>query len=233
MSQAHPGRFPTTQWSLVGRAGQEGKAARQALAELLERYYPALKSHIVRRRGLAEDEAEDLLQGFLSSRVLEKNIVAQADRAKGRFRSFLLTVLDHYVANELRRKRPANLDSEVDLADPAAPVEDVFHQDWAREVIAAAIERMRQECSCSGRADIWGVFECRLLAPTLNESPPPPYEAMAATFGLRSPVQAANLVITGKRMFARVLRSVVAEYAEQDDVEAEIADLQKILSGGA
>ena len=233
MSDRQTGPFPVTQWSLVDRAGQDGESARRALGQLLERYRPALESHLIRRKGIREDEVDDFLQGFVSSKILEKNILAQADRERGKFRTFLLTVLDRYVANERRRRRPAPLDGDMNLADPSAGPDEQYHHNWAREVVSTAIERMRQECERSGRTDVWAIFERRLLGPVLREADPPPYEALVERFGFRSPMQAANLLITGKRMFVRALRSVVGEYAAEREVEAEIADLQEILSRGA
>ena len=65
----------------------------------------------------------------------------------------------------------------------------------------------------------------------LHDAPPPPYEELVSRFGLTSPSQASNLLVTGKRTFARVLRSLVAEYAKEDaDIDQEIADLTEILS---
>ena len=104
---------------------------------------------------------------------------------------------------------------------------------WARRVIAESLARMQAECSGSGRADVWGVFECRLLAPMLDGAEPMPYEALVERFALRSPAQASNVLITGKRMFERALRAVVGEYvADEAEVDEEIAELRQILARG-
>ena len=102
---------------------------------------------------------------------------------------------------------------------------------WARQVLARAIDQMRAECVRSDRADLWGVFECRILGPLLDGTEPLEYQALVERFGLASPAQASNVLMTGKRMFARSLRSVVAEYErDESEIDAEIADLRKILS---
>jgi hypothetical protein len=77
------------------------------------------------------------------------------------------------------------------------------------------------------------VFECRLLVPLLQQTQPLPYDQLAQRFGFLSPLQAANALTTGKRMFARLLRAVVGEYVPQDEVEAEIGELKQSLSRGA
>ena len=100
-------------------------------------------------------------------------------------------------------------------------------------MISQAVQRMQAECRASGRPDIWGVFACRLLDPTLAGARPMPYDALVERFALASPAQASNVLISGKRMFERNLRAVVAEYiADEDEIDAEIAELRQILSRG-
>ena len=92
---------------------------------------------------------------------------------------------------------------------------------------------MRDECEKSGRADVWGVFQSRLLAPILEGVEPIPYEDLVRQWGLQSPSHASNLLITAKRMFARAIRVVVGEYvAGGDDSESEIRELMEILARG-
>jgi RNA polymerase sigma-70 factor (ECF subfamily) len=236
--------FPSTHWSLVAGAGQDdAEARRQALGELLVRYLPALRAHLVRKKRIRRDPAEELLHEFLAKKVVEKELVSRADRTKGKFRTFLLTALDRFVANQMRdaaakKRRPAdgNIVNIDDQADPVGSDDDpagAFDAAWATQVISQAVQRMQAECRASGRTDIWGVFACRLLDPTLAGAKPMPYDALVERFGLASPAQASNVLISGKRMFERNLRAVVAEYiADEDEVDAEITELRQILSRG-
>ena len=97
--------FPSTHWSEVFSAGQPAQEeGRKALENLLVRYQPALKAHLIGRFCLTEDQAMDLLQEFVLAKVLEKNLVGQADQARGRFRTFLLTSLDNFVVGQLRHQ---------------------------------------------------------------------------------------------------------------------------------
>jgi DNA-directed RNA polymerase specialized sigma24 family protein len=102
-----PGRrFATTHWSLVAAAsGLEPDTALQknALAGLCEAYWFPLYA-FVRWQGRSESDAEDLIQGFFA-RLIEKNDLAAADPARGRFRTFLLASLRHYIANDLDRRQ--------------------------------------------------------------------------------------------------------------------------------
>src|SRR3954447_9610556 len=237
--------FPETSWSEVERAGAEGAAgARDALGRLLIRYMPALRARLVIEKRIQPDRAGDLLHGFISDRVVEQHLVARADRSRGRFRTFLLTALDRYVVDQHRaasagKRNPAGGGAVISLdglderqhpqaaANPSAASEVA----WAREVLAEAIRQMEAQCRREGRTDLWDVFRCRVLDPALEGAEPLPYDQFVSTFRLKTPAQAANALVTAKRMFARVLRSVVAEYADGAAVDQEIAELRAILAG--
>src|SRR5262245_6822579 len=99
-----PRWFSTTHWSVVLSAGQAGSLqASEALEKLCRAYWRPLYSYI-RHRGHAPEEAQDLTQAFFT-RLLGKNFWARADPHKGRFRSFLLTALRHFLADEKDRAR--------------------------------------------------------------------------------------------------------------------------------
>jgi hypothetical protein len=124
------------------------------------------------------------------------------------------------------------LDETPDAVACAHAAEQAFDVAWARQTLAEALQRLRAECGRKGRADLWGIFECRILEPTLNETEPPPYEQLVERFGMVSPSQASNLLITAKRMFTRVLAEVVRDtVSEEAEVQAEIRDLARILAG--
>ena len=111
---------------------------------------------------------------------------------------------------------------------------DVFDVAWARELLGEVLRRMEAECDGARRREIWGVFESRILRPILDNAATLPYEQLVKRFGFRSPTQAANALVTAKRMFARTLRTVVSEYAlGEQAVESEIRDLQHILARGS
>src|SRR6185312_471387 len=93
------GMFATTRWSLIAAAQDaSAPAARQALADLCSAYWFPVYAY-VRRRGHDHHAAQDLTQGFFA-RLLEKKDLAAADRTRGRFRSFLLTACQHFLANQ-------------------------------------------------------------------------------------------------------------------------------------
>jgi len=235
-------RFPTTHWSLVDLAAAgRNTIQRDALDRLLTRYWPALKAHLVLKKRIESNEAEDLVQGFIENKILERDLISKAESGRGRFRSLLATALDNYAANQMRQRnaakreadRATSLDQEAYehcAATTDAP-HDAFDVAWAREILAEILRQMQAECKQSGHDDAWAVFQVRVLAPILEGAEPPSYEQIVDRFGFRSPTQASNALVTGKRMFSRIMRSVISEYADdEDDIDAEIQDLQDILT---
>jgi hypothetical protein len=234
--------FPSTHWSLIGRA-QDGleHLRRDALNALLARYWSPLKTRLVVWKRIAPDEAEDLVQGFIQEKVLERNLLAAADGQRGRFRNLLAAALDNYVATQWERrsahKRAADRAMVMDdqawtnLAGDSDLPDEAFDAGWARAVLMQAIGAMQAECLTSRREDLWGLFEARVLDPILEDCQPPGYDELVRRFGFASPSQATNALVTAKRMFARNLRSIVAQYAlDEADVDAELVELQTILS---
>jgi len=234
--------LPPTLWTVVARAGdRECETWTAALDALTRLYRPVLVRHLVSRMRISPEQAEDLVQTFLFDKLLEQNVIRLATPQKGRFRSFVLKVFSNFVLSQLReqqahKRRPASPDAERLDDLPERPsgealLSDSFDALWARQVLARTVERMRAECQSKERRVLWGVMEARILGPILNDSPLMPYEVLVARFGLRSPSEASNLLITAKRMFARVLHEVVRETVADDrDVESEIQELKRILA---
>lgn len=230
-----------TRWSLISRARQSNPEERRvALAELLERYYPVLQSHLIVRKRLEAHRAADLLQGFVADRVLERSFLAQANKTKGRFRSLLFRSLENYVVDQFRRDKRFLAMNSIDEpvgdagngigeAETAEP--DLFDVAWARQVLTESLRRMRMSCEQDARPWLWPLFDGRILQPMLTDQPPAGYDEFVVRFGFDSPAQASNSLITVKRQFQRILESVVAEYLDEtEDLATELADLRRILS---
>ena len=237
--------FPNTYWSMVGQAAHAPLSLRRrTLESLLKQYLPALRAYLMARRRLTAHEADDLLQGFVASKVLDQQILARADRTRGKFRTFLMTALERYAISEYRKASAARrspnggatytpLDQVDEAEQPSREAADLFDLTWAKQAVEVAVGRMRRECESGGRVDVWGVFKARVLEPTLGDAVPVPYEQLVPELGLASAEQASNLLATAKRMFARNLREVTAEYADdEDDAREEVRRLKRILSGG-
>ncbi len=236
--------FPTTHWSLVMRAGADPSVAqRDALGDLLRRYEGAFRTFVMTRHRLPRERAEDLVQGFILSRVLERNLLARADAGRGKFRNFVMTALERYAVDQFREAaalKRAGDRAGVDVqayqdalpgpadGDPAA----AFDASWASAAVRQSVERMRAATEVT-RPDLWGVFSDRLLGPAFDGAEPTAYADLIARLGFADEAKAASGLQTAKRIFARILRGVVAEYAlTADDVDQEIDDLKAALAGG-
>ena len=197
-------------------------------------YWPALRTHLVVKRRLTPEAADDLLQGFAVDRVLAKRFLGHVDRSKGRFRSFMLRCLENYWIDQSRARRKASSleeSQEEQLAARHAEPPDVFDVAWAKQVLNAALRRMWDNCQRQRQSATWGIFYQRVLRPTLLDALAPSYDRLAAELGFISEQQAANALVTAKRQFRRALEEVVGEYVKHKaDVQTEIIELRVILS---
>lgn len=159
--------FAPTRWTLVQRSRGESPEARTALSELCETYYqPVLR--FLRREGRDEDAASELTQEFFA-RILSDGAFEQADPERGRFRSYLLGALKHFLADQRKREHrlkrgggtmPESLDASTDTApgwqvrDDSAPAPDAdFDRQWALTVMARGLEVLQQEFQRDAKAD--------------------------------------------------------------------------------
>jgi DNA-directed RNA polymerase specialized sigma24 family protein len=232
-SDYHP--FPETHWSLVRRAGALSAQEQQnALLALLTRYEPALRCYLVTVRKIATADADDLLQAFIADKILEEQLLRHADERRGRFRTFLLTCLNNFIRTQQRGRGNSPAVGLEEIAEPVsafAPASVLLEAEWARSLLKNVLEAMREECERTHRQDVWTVFDRRILAPIVRDEIPEAYEQMAAAGIIDSPSKAANLLVTGKRMYTRLLRRAIAEYEETDEgIDHEIEELRAILS---
>src|SRR5689334_7635039 len=97
-------RFPTTAWSVVLRAGNpQTRFCEESMERLCSSYWHPVYAFI-RKKGFRPEEARDHTQEFFG-RVIEKRYLAGLDRSKGRFRSFLLAAVNHFLSNQLDAQR--------------------------------------------------------------------------------------------------------------------------------
>lgn len=168
-----PAVFATTHWSVVLATAQEdSQQAAAALETLCRAYWYPLYAY-VRRRGHSAEDAQDLTQDFFAQ-SLRKNFPARADRAKGRFRTFILHTLDQFLLDERARatalKRGGgqvlfSLDEEspearyrLEVPDALTP-EKLFERHWAQAILNGALARLREEFVADGKGGIYEVLQ--------------------------------------------------------------------------
>jgi RNA polymerase sigma-70 factor (ECF subfamily) len=234
-----PSQFPTTRWTLVVAAGDSHrKEAGPALVSLCENYWYPLYAYL-RRRGYSSDQAQDLTQEFFI-RVLEGRYLDRAEREKGRFRSFLLTSLKFFVADEEDRQRahkrgggvvvPLEFSSgeERYQREPAhdETPERIFERRWALSVLDRVVEKLRNEFVQHGRPEH---FE-RLKVFLLGQSDAP-YAALARDINISEGALKVAIHRLRKRyreLFRQEIADTVADPAE---VESELRYLAAVLTG--
>src|ERR1700752_1615732 len=99
-----PKQFPLTRWTFVEYAAQPDYPAQaKALADILTQYLPALSAFLAAQFRMDEQQAADRLQTFGLEKVIKAEVLARAERQRGKFRTFLLNTLSNFVISELRR----------------------------------------------------------------------------------------------------------------------------------
>ena len=233
-----PSQFPTTRWTLVVAAGDpQRKEARSALVSLCENYWYPLYAYL-RRRGYPADRAEDLTQEFFI-RLLEGRYLDRADPEKGRFRSFLLTSLKFFVADEEDRRRarkrgggmvvPLEFSSgeERYQREPAhdETPERIFERRWALAVLDRVVEKLRNEFVHHGHAEH---FE-RLKMFLLGQSDAP-YAALAREMNTSEGALKVAIHRIRKR-YRELFRQEIADtVADPAQVESELRFLAAVLA---
>ena len=228
--------FPRTDWAELSKAG-EADAAR--LDRLIRLYWEPLKVFLAATFPSLRDQADIMLQDFAEDKLLKEGWLRRADQTRGRFRDFLKTSLRHFVLDRLNRAEVKNPPISIEelqqeLPQPDSPSEE-FDLAWARTVLAETLRRMEADCKDPGedqprRGYIWEMFRIRLLEPIFNDAAQPSYDQLIDQFGLKSPTEASNTLLSAKRIFKAHLSKVIKEYAGQGAAAAiEIQALENFL----
>lgn len=233
--------FATTRWTLVLRAGDAQRAAQagQALAELCQTYWYPLYAY-VRRKGHSPHDAEDLTQDFFVQ-LLQHNWVARADQGKGRFRSFLLTALNRFLANQWDkasaqkrgghlRRRPLVMEGAEgrfsrEPAHTCTP-EQEFEKQWALAVLEQVLAGLREAYAERGQAALFDA-----LKPGLVRSPDAPaYDRLAVALGMTEGGVKVAVFRLRRRYRQHLIEEITHTVASPDEVESELRHLFRVLA---
>jgi RNA polymerase sigma-70 factor (ECF subfamily) len=216
--------FEPTAWTLVLKARDEGE-----LSDLIARYWKPCYFYI-RRRGHDVEDAKDFAQGFFAD-LLERESLAAVTRSKGRFRSFLLACLDHYLSNEYDRRRArkrggkalsldvAGAEAQLAAAKAESP-ERAYRRQWAVGVIERALGTLKEEMG--PRFDA--------LREYITAGQPGILREVAGRLGLTEG-NVKVVIHRARRLYREILRREVARtVASPREVEDEMRDLFAALS---
>ena len=236
-------RFHTTQWSAVLEAAQRSSpAGADALAGLCQLYWYPLYAY-VRRQGTSPEDAQDLTQQFFVH-VLSTNLLAAADRQRGRFRTFLLAALTNFLANERRRgaalKRGGpqpvlSLDFQDGehryLREPAhdATPERIFARRWALSVLDRGIARLQEEYEAAGRRPLFEALKSR-LGPGEDVDDQTPYAELGASVGLSEGAVKVAVHRLRKRCRELIRDEIAATVQNPEEIDEELRVLLAALA---
>lgn len=233
-------QFPATRHSIVAAAGSaDPEVRRRAFEALVTAYWKPVYKYLRLKWQAFEADAEDLTQGFFA-RAFEKGFFDRFDPAKARFRTYLRTCLDGYVANERQSARRLKrgggaevlpLDFETaegelrrhDVRDPL-DMEEYFHREWIRGLFAQAVERLRERCAASGRSTHFALFErYDIEGPDAGEKQT--YADLGRQFGLPS-TQVTNYLFAVRREFRSLVLDTLRDLSASDEeFRAEARDV--------
>jgi DNA-directed RNA polymerase specialized sigma24 family protein len=235
--------FASTRWTVVRQAADSQTASQHALSALSElcQIYWRPVYVFLRRQGIAQHDAQDLTQGFFAD-LIESRAYSRADPIKGRFRSFLLGTLKHFVAHardyDRAQKRgggsvPVELDeAAISEAETYASrcnhwsVDNVFDREWAASLARQTLDRLAQEYELGGKGALFQALKSRLIA---SDAAAASYEELANRLGRT----AAHLRVDVSRLRARygtVLREEVSgTVVDPRDVDEELRYLRQAM----
>lgn len=236
---AHQAVFATTHWSVVLAAGRSDAPQGQAsLEKLCQMYWYPLYAY-VRRRGYSEADAKDLTQAFFAW-FLERDWVENADPQRGRFRSFLLTSISRFLANEWHKRQTqkrgggrvvslpfgmTDAGSHWEPADNVTP-EQSFEWRWALTLLDQVMNRLGADYAGQGRAELFEELKPCLL----GERSAQPYAALATKLGMTE--GSVKVAVHRLRLrYRQLLRDEITNtVASRDEVEDELRHLFAVLA---
>lgn len=222
--------FATTRWSVILQARQP-ETARGALETICSAYRGPVLTYL-HRQGFAKADAEDLTQEFFAG-LLERRWDTRAEPARGRFRSFLLTALQHFVidtrakADALKRgggQRRVVAEGAVDLiaAPESESPEQAFDRAWARTVLERCHARLEAEARLAGKQALYERLRVYIAEPSESAD----YRRLGEELGMRP----NTIAVSVHRLRARLRELVREELTEtiqtEADLHAELHDLR-------
>jgi RNA polymerase sigma-70 factor (ECF subfamily) len=235
------GVFATTHWSVVLAAGVlNTPQSAVALEELCRTYWYPIYAY-VRRRGYGHEDAQDLTQEFFA-RLLAKEWLSVADPHRGRFRTFLLAALSHFLANEWNRARCQKRGGAREtiswdqrtaedryMAEPVDELtpERIFQQRWAEALLERVLNHLREEYAATGKLDFFEVVKEQLWGPKTAV----PQGRLAANLGLSEGAMKVAMHRL-RRRYRELLHSEIAQtVGSAEQIDAELRELMAALRG--
>jgi RNA polymerase sigma-70 factor (ECF subfamily) len=235
-----PQWFRSTHWSLITLANDgDSPQAIAALEKLCQTYWLPLYSYI-RRQGYSPHDAQDLAQGFFA-RLLRMNSLASVGQEKGKFRTFLLAALNHFLSDERDHARAEkrgggrnliSLDETsaekryLEVPAPELTPEKLYDRRWALTVMEQALDRLRKEYRAAGNT---ALFE-QLSGFLSREAAHGEYEEVAPRLGMSAGAMAVAVHRLRQRYGECVRFELSQTVTSSEDLELEMKHLFQALT---
>jgi RNA polymerase sigma-70 factor (ECF subfamily) len=234
--------FATTHWSVVLSAGRSDTTRGQlALEQLCKAYWYPLYAY-ARRRGHSSHDAQDLTQAFFVC-LLERESLANADRTRGRFRSFMLGAMNYFLANEWAKMQTQKRGGgrpilSLDLAaaeerfdrEPAGPMtpDRTFDKEWATALLDKVLNHLEEEFRRENKVHLFDALKQTLAGPRESQ----PYAELAERLGMNEGAVKTAVHRLRKR-YRQLLEAEIAHTVTcATEAKAELSYLLKVVSGG-
>jgi RNA polymerase sigma-70 factor (ECF subfamily) len=236
-------KFAPTQWTTIGQISSGQINSKDLVADLLTKYWKPVYCYL-RYKGYDNEKAKDLTQGFFQEVVLGRELIRQADKAKGRFRTFLLFALERYLKS-VHRKRTAKKRipkykmvplEQVDSNELPQPVdgldaEDGFNYTWVSTLLDKMLAEVEYQCRGDDLAIHWDIFSAKVIQPIMERSKPPSMSQICDKYGIESATRASNMIATVKRRFHATLKQHLRESVSSDaDINEELRELMEFFA---
>ena len=236
--------FLTTHWSVIDKIAADGDTPNQALInELLKKYWKPVYCFL-RRKGYDNEQAKDLTQGFFEEVVLGRELIQRAEQTRGRFRTFLLTALEQYLAR-LHRKQTARKRiptdklvhlEQIDPAELPEPVDGLspgqsFNYAWVSSLLDKLLAEVQAKCRKDDKMLHWQVFHDRLLQPIIEDTRAPSLSEICEEYDIEDERKASNMIVTVNRRFRAALKRHLRRSVTCDvEVDEELRELMQAFS---
>jgi RNA polymerase sigma-70 factor (ECF subfamily) len=238
------GLFASTRWTIVRNADESQASPSQslnALSELCQIYWRPVYLFL-RRQGTAQHDAQDLTQGFFAE-LIESRAYKRADPSKGRFRSFLLGAVKHFIADARDRERaqkrgggvaPVQLDeAAISEAEAQAARSDnwgadhAYEREWAAALLRQALDRLNQECVLAGKGALFDGLKSHLSAGAGTI----PYDKIAPQLGRPATTLRSDVARLRTRYRVILREEVSGTVIEPSEVDEELRHLCQVMAG--
>jgi DNA-directed RNA polymerase specialized sigma24 family protein len=217
--------FPQTQWTVIHQARAQGGQAMDRLRAEVYRSYAGPVFAFLCRKGYDVERAKDLCQGFFTDVVLGRDLILEADRQRGAFRSLMMAAAERYATDAVRReaarkRRPRGGLASLEALEPvvahlpgylATPAQAFLYGE-ACQLLDEILRIVERRCRTAGLTAHWEIFRRRVLDPIRTRTPPPPLGDICQELGIAHSVRDGRVVQSREKIASLMIPTVTRRF---------------------